>query len=143
MVSAEQLADMMNDLHVEYAKEMNQMADFLSVRGEEGILLWLYRREKPAYAVNIIDHFGLTAGRVAMIISRLEQKHLIERRIDEEDLRRLHIELTEAGRTMAGTIEEKLRRKNLQYISILGEQGAEHLLKMLQCIFEHRQMEDH
>ncbi len=53
MVSAEQLADMMNDLHVEYAKEMNQMADFLSVRGEEGILLWLYRREKPASVSSI------------------------------------------------------------------------------------------
>ena len=76
---AEDYAEKLNKLDIEHPQALKRLRMALASGGEEGVLRWLDQRRQDTYAVDIIEHFGLTAGRVANIMKKLEERGYITR----------------------------------------------------------------
>ena len=126
-----ELADSLTKLHIDVPKQLSQTAQFLSTSGETGVMLWLGQREIATYAIDIVDHFGLTPGRVANIIKKLEERGYIARQQDAEDMRKSAIVLTERGREYAKEQYEALTDSHLALIQRIGEDDALEWLQLL------------
>ena len=112
----------MNQIHIDHAKQLTQIANALSSSGESGVLLWLNQQEEDVFATDIIDHFGLTPGRVANIMKKLEDKGYVFRQHPNDDLRRSYIRLTESGRVFAEKLYHQMSENNENIINAFGEE---------------------
>ena len=112
----------MNQIHIDHAKQLTQIANALSSSGESGVLLWLNQQEEDVFATDIIDHFGLTPGRVANIMKKLEDKGYVFRQHPNDDLRRSYIRLTETGRDFAEKLYQQMSENNENIINAFGEE---------------------
>lgn len=112
----------MNQIHIDHAKQLTQIANALSSSGESGVLLWLNQQEEDVFATDIIDHFGLTPGRVANIMKKLEDKGYVFRQHPNDDLRRSYIRLTETGRDFAEKLYQQMSENNENIINAYGEE---------------------
>lgn len=122
-------------LNIEKAGRISQLKEHLSVDGEEAVLLWLWQRGKEEYAVNITAQFGLTAGRVANIIKRLEERKYIVREQDAEDKRRVRIRLTPEGSEAASGCYDTLSKEIRRFITGLGDENLQKFLDLCQAVF--------
>ena len=68
---------------------------------------------------------------IAKLLRGLEEKQLILRRQDEQDRRRTLITLTDAGVAAAQQDMEFVRMHIIQTLEKLGEEDAEHLVRIL------------
>ena len=130
-MDVERLADEISRINIENAKALSHFAGVFCQNGEAGVLLWLGTRVSDTYAVDIIDHFGLTPGRVANIVKSLERRALIERFQDTKDQRKSRIFLTGKGKTLSGELYARLSESNMQLIKLLGEDDTLHLIRIL------------
>lgn len=130
----DRLANEFSQMHIDYAKLLTQIASALSTNGEMGVLLWLNQQEEDIYATDIIEHFGLTPGRVANILKKLEQRQLIDRRQDVEDQRRFRIFLTEKGISLANELYEQMNNSHARMFAALGQEDALEGVRILQRI---------
>ena len=73
-MKTEQIAEELNQIQITHAKAFSRLADMFTLNGETGVLIWLNQQQREVFAIDIIDHFGLTAGRVANIVKKPEQK---------------------------------------------------------------------
>lgn len=112
----------MNQIHIDHAKQLTQIANALSSSGESGVLLWLNQQEKDVFATDIIDHFGLTPGRVANIMKKLEDKGYVLRQHPNDDLRRSYIRLTDSGHAFAEKLYQQMSENNENIINAFGEE---------------------
>ena len=112
----------MNQIHIDHAKQLTQIANALSSSGESGVLLWLNQQEEDVFATDVIDHFGLTPGRVANIMKKLEDKGYVFRQHPNDDLRRSYIRLTESGRVFAEKLYHQMSENNENIINSFGEE---------------------
>ena len=112
------------------------LSGLLNAGGERGVLLWLCAEPEDVCASDIVDHFGLTAGRVANILRMLEKRGCIERRADAVDHRILRIVVTEEGRTRAAEEMQELTGQWSKIIQRLGRKDSEKLLRLLQRMLE-------
>ena len=86
---------------------------------------------RDTYAVDVVEHFGLTPGRVANIIKKLEERNYIERCQDPVDQRRSRILLTEEGRLCADGLYARMNAAHTQVLQALWEEDAEQLLRLM------------
>ena len=77
-------------------------------RNELDVLLFLPNNPGYARAADIVAHRGMTKSHVSLSVANLEQRQLLRRNFDPMDRRTAHLELTEAGKTIA------LRARKLQ-----------------------------
>jgi DNA-binding MarR family transcriptional regulator len=80
-------------------------------RGDYKVLLML-RRVGPPYTTSpshLADMLGLTRGALSVRLGPLEQAGLIERTVDAQDRRRVHVRLTNAGN---GVFEQHSARED-------------------------------
>ena len=133
-MNKEELVQEMNKMHIENAKTLTKLSYEFVSSGESGVLLWLREQQDEVFAVDIIDHFGLTPGRVANIVKKLEERGFIERQHSFQDLRKYCIHLTEAGRQQADTLFENMNQRHMQFIETLGEEESIHALNILNKI---------
>lgn len=124
----------LNRLHIDHAKLLSKVADALSSNGETGVMLWLNQQDGEVFAVDIIEHFGLTPGRVANIVKKLEEKGYIQRRQSYEDLRKSYIRLTDSGSLYTNDLYKRMNANHLQIIKALGEEDTAHAMRILQKI---------
>ena len=122
------LANELCAMHTEYAGTMNRLLEAYVSRGEDGVLVWMADKGGCVYATEIGTCLDLSAGRVANIIKQLEQKGYVIRKRDEEDLRRIEIQLTDEGRSTAAQIREASLLRHQQILERLGEQDAGELV---------------
>ena len=116
------------------AGRISELRDRLTVDGEEAVLLWLWQKDKEEYAVNITEQFGLTAGRVANIIKKLEQRGYILREQDEDDKRRVKIRLMQEGSAAAEGSYNRLLHEQKEFIRGLGNENLQKLLDLYQAV---------
>jgi len=128
------LAEKLSQMHIDDAKLLTQIANALSANGEMGVLLWLNQQEEDIYAIDIIEHFGLTPGRVANILKKLEQRQLIGRQQDVEDQRKFRIFLTEKGISRANALYEQMNDSHTRILAALGHEDALEGMRILQRI---------
>jgi len=120
-----------SQIHIDYAKLLSKVASNLSASGEQGVLLWLNQRNCDTYAIDVINHFGLTPGRVANIIKKLEQRGYIQRIQDSEDLRKARILLTELGETYSDELYTQMNISHRHLIESLGEKDSAEWVRLI------------
>ena len=109
------------------ARELGLLAEGFTGRSEIRFLLWLSTHEGVS-AVDLMDHFGLSAGRVSNLLKALEKKGYIKREQIEMDRRKVTITLTKDGRKMAEELNESLHHVFASFFELLGEEEAEKFL---------------
>lgn len=125
------------ELHMLFAKNLYTVTENFVSRGENRILLWLWQQECPC-AADVIDYFGLSAGRVSNILKSLEGKGYLLRERSDSDRRISYIRLTEKGQAQAKEIYENLHMVFQTFFSAIGQTDARNFLdferKMMQLI---------
>ena len=95
--------------HLEYMRVLDAIVERRAIRGENGVLLYLYHVNRPMYPGELTEKLGLTTGRIANILKELERERLILRTPDVLDKRRVRVALTPEGEALA-------RRRNTEAI---------------------------
>ena len=134
-MKAENYAEKLNRMDIDHPLAVKRLRNMLASGGEDGVLRWLDQRSRDTYAVDIIEHFGLTAGRVANIAKKLEERGYIKRVTDSDDQRRARIFLTEEGHQKAVELHRELNQRNEYIISRLGN-SAESFMRSLDRMIE-------
>ncbi|MDO4286146.1 MAG: winged helix DNA-binding protein [Eubacteriales bacterium] len=114
-----------------YSKPLCKIADLISSRGEDQVLLLLYSRRTPACAGDFAACLGLTSGRVANLLKQLERKEYIMRTSDPGDRRRVQISLTEKGNAYASETYEKTLRDYKWLLTRLGDKDSQEFMHVL------------
>lgn len=114
-------------IHMLFAKDVYKVIENFMSRGENRILLWLWQQEKPC-AADVIEYFGLSAGRVSNILKSLEGKGYLLRERSSSDHRISYIVLTEKGQAQAEDIYENLHVVFHQFFAKIGEKDARNFL---------------
>ena len=70
----EMLAENLCDIHFLYSKDLSNVFEQHSTRGEEAALFWLSKLETPVSAGELASKLGITSGRIANILSSLDRK---------------------------------------------------------------------
>lgn len=130
----DKMAVELSQMHIDDAKLLTQIANALSMNGETGVLLWLSQQKKATYAVDIIKHFGLTPGRVANILKKLEQRQLIDRSEDTGDQRKFRIILTKKGVMYANELYRQMIDGHVRVLEALGHSDASEGLRILKRV---------
>lgn len=84
-------------------------------RNELDVLLFLYNNPGYDRAADIVSRRGIAKSHVSLGVAGLEEKGLLLRRLDQQDRRTVHLELTGQGRTIAA----EAREKQVRYFSAL------------------------
>lgn len=133
-MNVQDYAEKLNRLDIEHPQALKRIRTMLSSGGEDGVLRWMDLRQQDTYAMDISEHFGLTAGRVANIIKKLEERGYVKRLTDSDDQRRARLFLTEGGRRKAAALHQDLNRRNEQLVQLLGEFGDRFMISLERMI---------
>ena len=93
------MAEELCELNFENAGSLSNLYDHLMSRGEDAVLAWLKKLDRPALAGELTERLGITTGRMANILNSLEKRGYISRTRAELDKRQVYIDLTEEGKT--------------------------------------------
>lgn len=69
--------------------------------GFRAILQYLLDEERSVSAKMIAEKMNISCARVAVLLSRMESKGLVEKKTDDSDMRKLSVSLTEEGISVA------------------------------------------
>ena len=125
------LTEQLVQMHFEHLKELYRLSDAVIAQGEDGVLLCLYHVNRSMLPGEIMARMGLTTGRVANILRRLEEKGLVLRLQDADDRRRVHVSLTDAGAEAAKALHVDFSRRQGALLGYLGEEDAREALRLL------------
>ena len=129
-------AEKLNRMYLTYSKELYCLEEQISTQGETGVLLSLSEHEVPMFAGEFITALGLTTGRIANILKKLEQKKLIRREFLAEDKRRVVVSLTEKGKTVSRQRYEQMVSEQQKLLEHLGEEDSESLIRIFGDLME-------
>lgn len=130
-MSYEELAREMIDLHMEHYGEISQLASHMVMGGEPTILHLLLVADGDVFAEDLARQTGLTPGRVASILKKLEARGTITRTRCPENRRKCRIELTDAGRVEAEEAERSMLETHEEVLGKLGEEDARSFLRIV------------
>ncbi len=125
-----QHAEKLNTILFRNAGIVNCFADRISLQGERGVLLFLYREKKTLYSGELVQKLGLTTGRMANILKKLEERRLVERTFDADDRRRVRVALTEEGARAAEEEYQRMLAEEEAVLEYFGEQDTETILRL-------------
>lgn len=102
------------DLVHALAVRSKRMGRTLGVTGPQRLVIRVVGQQPGATASEISDILGLHPSTLTGVLARLERHHLLQRRTDAADRRRVRFRLTAAGRRIdrerKGTVEAAVRR---------------------------------
>jgi DNA-binding MarR family transcriptional regulator len=126
----DKLADELCDIHFLYARDLANVFEQHSTRGEEAALFWLSKLENPVSAGELAARLGITSGRIANILSSLDRKKLIERHRSSRDRRQINITLTEAGAAHIQQVYESAKASHISLLKKMGSCEAEDFIRL-------------
>lgn len=135
-MSYEELAQQMVDLHTEHYSEMARIAHQMGTGGETIILHLLLTARGEVFAEDLARKTGLSAGRVASILKKLEERGVITRTRSSQNRRKYLIELTAAGRQAASESEQDVLASHERILRGLGEEDAQSLVRIVSHLCE-------
>ena len=127
----ETLAENLCDIHFLYSKDLSNVFEQHSTRGEEAALFWLSRLESPVSAGELAAKLGITSGRIANILGSLDRKKYIERRRSSLDRRQIDVALTEAGAAHIQTIYENAKENHIALLKKMGDDNANDFIRLM------------
>ena len=126
----------MDQMHYEHLKELYQLSELLAAQGESGVLFCLRYANRPMLPGELMNRMGLTTGRVANILKRLEEKALVQRIPDAKDRRRVHVSLTPEGAAAAEREYRDIGARHARLLAHLGPDDAAELLRLMERCLE-------
>ncbi len=127
----DKLADNLCDIHFLYSKDLANVFEQHSTRGEEAALFWLSKLEGSVSAGELASHLGITSGRIANILSSLDRKKLIERRRSSKDRRQIKVRLTAAGSEHIRQVYENAKKSHIHLLQQMGDENAEDFIRLI------------
>jgi DNA-binding MarR family transcriptional regulator len=110
-----------------------------SIRGEYGVLRYLYYVQDHVHAGTLTAQLHVVPGRMTDILNSLETKGWIRRDRDEEDRRRVNVCITEEGRKQAVQMREMIHREYRGMYDILGAKDTQELIRLLKVVLAYPQ----
>ena len=126
------LADKMIQMRFFASEELVSFPGSLPNRGEERVLLFLYKQTRHVMVGDLTEAFGLSTGRMANILKQLEEKKLIMRTQQKDDKRKFEVTLTKKGLKHSEKLLEDLQEKHRMFLKQMGKKDAEELLRLLE-----------
>lgn len=102
-----------------------------AMRGETFVILYLLKRRGSVQPNEISTAMNISSARVTATLNSLERKGMVTRRIDPEDRRRILVDITEAGRSLALQHQEMVLASVRDMLEKLGETDARELIRIL------------
>ena len=127
----ETLADNLCDIHFLYSRDLSNVFEQHSTRGEEAALFWLSRLENPVSAGELASKLGITSGRIANILASLDRKKFIERRRSSRDRRQINVSLTDAGAEHIRSVYENARKNHITLLQKMGDENAVEFIRLM------------
>ena len=127
----QKLAEQICRMNIENLRQISRLSQAALAQGEDAVLMSLYFWDRPVFAGEFIEKLGLTTGRIANILKKLEEKRYINRTADREDRRRVYVSLTESGRQHAERRYEAMFRVHRELLDRLGPEDAMELMRIL------------
>ena len=114
---------------------MNKMNLMLTLRefieGETATLWFLRSADETVTPSQISDSLRISRARTANILRSLRNKGLIAMEIDDDDRRKMHVDLTEAGRDFFRRKYAFIVRYFDMYVDVIGEKDISELNRLL------------
>ena len=82
----------------------------------------------------LAESIGISQATLTVLVVQLESKGLVIRRRDEEDRRRIHLHLTEAGWQMLSSAPSLIQESFQQRLADLSEQERQQVITILQQV---------
>lgn len=102
-----------------------------SMHGEHVMLTYLTQHGGSGIPSEISSELGISTARIAATLNSLEAKGLLTRRIDEQDRRRILVELTPLGRERETNHAKRIMEVVVHMLEDLGEHDATELLRII------------
>ena len=135
-MDARRLGESLWTIHLEHMQALDQIVNKSCIRGENGVLMYLYHVDRPLSPGDLTKCLGLTTGRVANILRQLERTGMIARKPDDGDKRRVSVALTPAGEVQARRLNAEAVRFYEQVLSRLDPDEPARFLKTLTRLVE-------
>ena len=133
-MTEENLGEALYNLLAELLNRKSNRKVLDSIRGEYGVLRYLSYVEDKVTAGTLTEQLHVVPGRMTDILKSLENKQWIERRADEQDRRRIHVCITEQGRTQAKELREEISKEYQGMFRILGRDDTLELIRLLKIV---------
>ena len=114
----------------------NAIAERLDVTSTELEVLGTLVARGPLSAGEIAQRTGLTSGAVTRLVDRLEQRGSVRRRADQNDRRRVLVEITSGAMHICEPFYGPLAREGTALLEKLTEKELEIVLRYLRTSYE-------
>lgn len=122
-----------------YSKELNKK---YQVSAAQLNCLLALHESGPLLPSQIAKHMLVKSSTVTGIIDRLEQKSLVKRTRNSPDRRKIFIQLTEAGRTLAQNAPPPIQQKIMDGLGKIPESEIEKIVRGLQTLTQMLDVQD-
>lgn len=109
----------------EHQKEIDK-----TMQGEAFALLYILKKDDCTFPSEISNEMCISSARVAAILNNLENKGYISRQIDKSDRRKILVQLTQEGVSIAKEQEEMVLNLTTRMLEVLGENDAKELVRI-------------
>lgn len=82
------------------------------------------------YVSTIAEHLKVTPSAISRMLKGLEEKELIERKINKNDRRNTYVTLTEKGGKVTRKVEAEMNEFTKNVILAMGEEDSKTLIKL-------------
>ena len=90
-MKTEKIAEELNQIQIEQARQLSQLANMFSLNGETGVMLWLNQQQSDIFAIDIIEHFGLSKYLENVCGSKMDESRSKKDQVIEYAIERNHI----------------------------------------------------
>lgn len=127
-----ELADKMIQMRFFAPEDLVSVPESIPNRGEERVLLFLYKQSSHIMVGDLTEAFGLSTGRMANILRQLEEKNMITRTQQKDDKRKYEVTLTKKGLKHVEELFKDLQEAHQKFLKQMGKKDAEELLRLLE-----------
>lgn len=82
------------------------------------------------YVSTIAEHLKVTPSAISRMLKGLEEKELIERKVNKNDRRNTYVTLTEKGKKVTKRVEAEMNEFTKNVISGMGEEDSRTLIRL-------------
>lgn len=138
MVPEQEVWEILEDFHSIKPIEFLQQIDITSM-GISNLLGFLAFSDRSVSAGEISEYMNVSTARVAVLLKKMSEKHLVEKSQDPKDARRVMVSITDEGRKI---LQEK-RQEILLYSSAIIERfGKEKIMSFVETCKEIKEIVD-
>lgn len=138
MASDAEIWEILNDFHSIHPVEFLQQID-ITAMGISNLLGFLASSDRVVSAGEISEYMNVSTARVAVLIKKMSEKHLIKKSQDPNDARRVLVSITDEGRTL---LCEKQQEILLYSGAIIDHFGKEKIMEFVSTCKEIKQIVD-